>query len=80
MAEGPVHPAWNHEALISPWMGQGAGASRLLRRKVSELSMTTDVPADASGAAWPAPQTNDETFPGGGHLCLPTDELLSLTQ
>jgi hypothetical protein len=23
MVWAPVHSAWNHEAVISPWMGQG---------------------------------------------------------
>ncbi len=42
----------------------GADASRLLLRKVSELDISRDIPADASGAAWPCPQTNDRIFPG----------------
>jgi len=42
--------------------GAGAGASRLLRRKDSGLSMAGGIPADASGAAWPCAQTNDIIF------------------
>lgn len=59
MVWAPVHTAWNYETVISPWIGQGAGASRLLRRKVSELSIPRGIPADASGASWPCPQTNE---------------------
>ena len=62
MVWAPVHSAWNHKAVISPWMGQGAGASRLLRRKVSELFMIREIPADASSADWPCSQTNDRIF------------------
>jgi len=40
----------------------GADASRLLWRKVSEPSIIRGIPADASGAAWPCPQTNDRIF------------------
>ncbi len=42
----------------------GAGASRLLRRKVRGLSVAREIPADASGAAWPCAQTNDINFSG----------------
>ena len=51
MAWESVQPAWNHEALISPWIGRGK-ASRLLRRKFREFTMIRDIPADASGAFW----------------------------
>ena len=42
----------------------GAEASRLLRRKLSEFNLGRLIPAGASGAYWPGPQTNDLVFPG----------------
>ena len=63
MAGRPVQYAWNHEALISPWMG-GADAFRLLRRRFSEDTMNRDIPADASGAYWPGPPAKTESLPG----------------
>jgi hypothetical protein len=41
----------------------GADASRLLRRKIREFLLDKGIPAGASGAAWPCPQTNDRIFP-----------------
>jgi hypothetical protein len=41
----------------------GADASRLLRRKVSEFTLARGIPAGASGAYWPGPQTNNRIFP-----------------
>ncbi len=76
MVWAPVHSAWNHKVVISPWMGQGAGASRLLRRKVSELFMIREIPADASGADWPCSQTNDRIFSREGCLRPPVTEWL----
>ena len=32
-------------------------------RKSSEFTMTRGIPADASGASWPCPQTNNRIFP-----------------
>jgi hypothetical protein len=51
MAWESVQSAWNHEALISPLIGRGE-ASRLLRRKSREVTMTRNNPADASVASW----------------------------
>ena len=59
MARGPGRPAWNHEALSSPWMGrESAPASSGGNERRS--SKRSENPADASGAFRPAPRASTE--------------------
>ena len=63
MAWESVQSAWNHKALISPWIGRG-DASRLLRRKFRELPMIKGIPADASGAYGSNTRATTKSFSG----------------
>jgi len=70
----PVHSAWNHKAVISPWMGQGIQNAECKLKEIEFRSPQSEFrnrEADASGAFWPGPQTNDRIFSGEEGRLLP---------